>query len=160
MSRINVSINAETAEELQELLKELSGSEINVADPHNQVPAKKEESEKETKSEPEPEKKEKPKTTKKKKPAKKTAASTEKTSDTEKEEKPKEDEPEEKSKTDGKHPDATKADVQAAMKEAMNNGHRDKVLAAFDRFNAKKLSDLNEEDYSAFLTDLDVLVGE
>lgn len=158
MSRINVSINAETAEELQELLKELSGSEINLADPHNQVPAKKEEPEKETKSE--PEKKEKPKTTKKKKPAKKAAASTEKTSDTKKEEKPKKEEPEEKSKSDGKHPDATKADVQAAMKEAMNNGHRDKVLAAFDRFNAKKLSDLNEEDYSAFLTDLEVLVGE
>ncbi|KFN93623.1 hypothetical protein TMUPMC115_0221 [Tetragenococcus muriaticus PMC-11-5] len=158
MSRINVSINAETAEELQELLKELSGSEINLADPHNQVPAKKEEPEKETKSE--PEKKEKPKTSKKKKATKKATASTEKISDTEKEEKPKEDEPEEKSKTDGKHPDATKADVQAAMKEAMDNGHRDKVLAAFDRFNAKKLSDLNEEDYSAFLTDLEVLAGE
>ncbi|MCO8291291.1 hypothetical protein [Tetragenococcus halophilus] len=158
MSRINVSINAETAEELQELLKELSGSEINLADPHNQIPAKKEEPEKETKSE--PEKKEKPKTTKKKKPAKKAAASTEKTSDTKKEEKPKKEEPEEKSKTDGKYPGATKADVQTAMKEAMDDGHRDKVLAAFDRFNAKKLSDLNEEDYSAFLTDLEALVGE
>lgn len=158
MSRINVSINAETAEELQELLKELSGTSLNVADPHNHEPAEKKEAKKEEASE--PEKKEKPKAAKKKKPAKKTTAPTEKTSDTKKEEAPKEDEPEEKSKTDGKHPGATKADVQTAMKEAMDNGHRDKVLAAFDRFNAKKLSDLNEEDYSAFLTDLEALVGE
>ncbi|MGL9749510.1 hypothetical protein [Enterococcus sp. DIV0170] len=64
-----------------------------------------------------------------------------------------------KSITEGRHPNATKADVQAAMKKAMDGGHRPEVKTAFGRFNAGKLSDLKEEDYSAFITDLEALIA-
>lgn len=67
---------------------------------------------------------------------------------------------EEKSITVGQYPDATKADVQKAMKSAMEKGKRAAIKTAFGRFNAERLSDLEEEDYSAFLTDLEALVGE
>ncbi|EJC6460097.1 hypothetical protein MZV44_003028 [Listeria monocytogenes] len=66
----------------------------------------------------------------------------------------------EKSKTADKYLDATKADVQKAMKEALTAGKKDAILTAFSRLNVTKLSELNEEDYSVFLTDLEVLVGE
>lgn len=110
-----------------------------------------------------------------KKPQKKTAkakkeqveektASTEKTSEekassTKKTETPPVDDEPEKSITEGQHPNATKADVQAAMKKAMDGGHRPEVKAAFGRFNAGKLSGLKEEDYSAFITDLEALIA-
>lgn len=71
----------------------------------------------------------------------------------------KEDKEPEKSTTEGQHPNTTKKDVQAAMKKAMDGGHRPEVKTAFGRFNAGKLSDLKEEDYSAFITDLEALVA-
>ncbi|WP_071131344.1 hypothetical protein [Enterococcus timonensis] len=66
----------------------------------------------------------------------------------------------EKSATKGKYPNAKKTDVQKAMKDAISAGHRDAVKIAFSRMNVEKLSDLQEADYSVFLTDLEVLVGE
>lgn len=66
----------------------------------------------------------------------------------------------EKSITVGKYQNATKADVQSAMKNAMVKKKRDAILTAFGRFNAEKLSDLEEKDYSAFITDLEALVGD
>lgn len=115
------------------------------------------------------EKKQQKKTNKvKKEQTEDTAASMEKTSeekasstkkdDKKAETKPADGEPE-KSITEGQHPNATKADVQAAMKKAMDSGHRSEVKTAFERFNAGKLSDLKEEDFSAFITDLEALVA-
>lgn len=112
------------------------------------------------------EKKSQKKTTKaKKEKAEEKAASMEKTSEekvsstAKQETKLKEDKEPEKSTTEGQYPDATKADVQAAMKKAMDGGHRPEVKTAFGRFNAGKLSDLKEEDYSAFITDLEALIA-
>lgn len=59
----------------------------------------------------------------------------------------------------GLQPDVTKQDVQAAMKEAIGNGHRALVLAAFERHNATKLSELDAGAYGAFLADLAALIG-
>ncbi|WP_159723146.1 hypothetical protein [Enterococcus sp. CSURQ0835] len=132
MAQINLNITAETPEELNEILSGLTiTSTVTGVNPVDPHIEKKAE----------------------KKPKKKT--STEKTSG----ESPSSNEPE-KSATQGKHPNASKKDVQAAMKKAMNDGHREAVKTAFGRFNAEKLSDLKEEDYSAFLTDLEALVGE
>lgn len=64
-----------------------------------------------------------------------------------------------KSTTTGKYPDATKENVQEAMKKAMGEGHREAIKTAFSRFNAEKISDLQEEDYSAFITDLESLTA-
>lgn len=69
-------------------------------------------------------------------------------------------ETEEVSATADLHPGATKADVQAAMKKAMANGNRDRIKMCFGRYNAEKLSDLKEEHYGKFITDLEALVGE
>lgn len=113
------------------------------------------------------EKKQQKKTTKaKKEQTEDTASSMEKTSEEkasstkkdDKKGKPVDDELE-KSITEGQHPNATKADVQATMKKAMDSGHRSEIKTAFERFNAGKLSDLKEEDYSAFITDLEALIA-
>ena len=111
------------------------------------------------------EKKQQKKTTKEKKEqTEEKTASTEKTSEgkasSTAKDKPalKEDKEPEKSITKGQYPDATKADVQAAMKKAMDGGHRPQIKTAFGRFNAGKLSELKEEDYSAFITDLEALI--
>lgn len=69
-------------------------------------------------------------------------------------------ETEEVSATADLHSGATKADVQAAMKKAMANGNRDRIKMCFGRYNAEKLSDLKEEHYGKFITDLETLVGE
>lgn len=156
MSKINLTINAETAEELQQILATFglaATTESNPADPHA-----------EKKEEPKQKKQTTKKTTKateKKKEDKAPAetVSTDSTSEEKDTTTVKDDEPE-KSITQGQYPDATKADVQAAMKKALDTGNRDQVKVAFGRFNASKLSDLKEEDYSAFLTDLEALVGE
>ncbi|EMW6279245.1 hypothetical protein AAFE07_003293, partial [Enterococcus faecalis] len=73
---------------------------------------------------------------------------------------PTDSETEEVSATADLHPGATKADVQAAMKKAMANGNRDRIKMCFGRYNAEKLSDLKEEHYGKFITDLETLVGE
>lgn len=157
MSKINLTINAETAEELQQILATFglaaSTTESNPADPH----AEKKEEQKQKKQTT----KKTTKATEKKKEDKAPAetVSTDSTSEEKDTTTVKNDEPE-KSITQGRYPDATKADVQAAMKKALDTGNRDKVKVAFGRFNASKLSDLKEEDYSAFLTDLEALVGE
>lgn len=158
MAEISLAVKTETAEELQESVLNLAtimggqtAVKANVADPH-------------ATPEPEPKQKKK-KTAAKKEQTEDKAASTEKTS----EEKAssiakektalKEDKEPEKSITEGQHPNATKADVQAAMKKAMEAGHRPEIKTAFGRFNAGKLSDLKEEDYSAFITDLEALIA-
>ncbi len=111
----------------------------------------------------EPEKPKKP--TPKKKPAPKKEKpvedSTDSTSDTEPSETGEASEPIEepqKSATANHHPEATKADVQALMKKAMSKGHRDSVKTAFQRNNATKISELAEEDYGVFMTDLEALM--
>lgn len=157
MAEISLAVKTETAEELQESVLNLAtimggqkAVEVNASDPH---------------VEPEPEPKQKKKTAAKKEQTEEKAASTEKTSEekasssTKKETKLKEDIEPEKSTTEGQYPNATKADVQAAMKKAMDSGHRPEIKTAFGRFNAGKLSDLKEEDYSAFITDLEALVA-
>ncbi|MGK9298936.1 UNVERIFIED_CONTAM: hypothetical protein QQF86_05435 [Melissococcus plutonius] len=109
----------------------------------------------------------------KKEPAKKKKAATKKkeeastvsTSDTEPSKTgekvaPTDSETEEVSATADLHPGATKADVQAAMKKAMANGNRDRIKMCFGRYNAEKLSDLKEEHYGKFITDLETLAGE
>ncbi|HFE9853018.1 TPA: hypothetical protein ACGBG5_003593 [Enterococcus faecalis] len=73
---------------------------------------------------------------------------------------PTDSETEEVSATADLHPGATKADVQAAMKKAMANGNRDRIKMCFGRYNAEKLSDLKEEHYGKFITDLETLAGE
>lgn len=157
MSKIEVSINVESTKELKELLAELSGTltnELTVSPMATEV-------------EPKEEKKSAPKkATSKKAPVKKEEkASTDSTSEKEpskpgKAKEPIKDNEPTKSVTQGKYPDATKADVQKAMKKAMGDGKREAILTCFERFNASKLSQLKKEDYSAFLTDLEVLVGD
>lgn len=175
MAKIEVTINAENAQELKDLLAGLSfgaKEELNVsvetvtdevakniakAIEKNGEPADTEATKEEKKSAPK-------KTTIKKAPVKKDEASTDSTSKTEPsktgtKEPTKDDEPE-KSATVGQYPDATKADVQKAMKKALNDGKREELMTCFERFNVSKLSQLAETDYSAFLTDLEVLVGD
>ena len=149
MSKINLTINAESVEELQTILAGFGVTEVNATDPHA---VKKEEPKQKKQS---TKKSTKPTTEKKQeKEASTGSTSGEKDTTTVKDDEP------EKSITVGQYPNATKADVQAAMKKALDTGNRDKVKVAFGRFNAGKLSDLKEEDYSAFLTDLEALVGE
>lgn len=112
----------------------------------------------------EPEKQKKPATKKKPAPKKEVPVedSTDSTSDTEpskagETQEPIEEAPQ-KSATADHHPGATKADVQALMKKAMSSGHRDAVKTAFQRNNATKLSELAEEDYGVFMTDLEALM--
>ncbi|WP_086349912.1 hypothetical protein [Candidatus Enterococcus clewellii] len=62
------------------------------------------------------------------------------------------------SATQGKYPDATKSDIVVAMQEAQKAGKLSAVKSALGRFNATKISELKEEHFSAFLTDLEVLV--
>lgn len=93
------------------------------------------------------------------------AASTDSTSDTEPSKTGEPAEPTEKedvekdvSATQGKYPDATKSDIVVAMQEAQKAGKLSAVKTALGRFNATKISELKEEHFSAFLTDLEVLV--
>ncbi|MGJ1006914.1 hypothetical protein [Enterococcus gallinarum] len=167
-TKITTTIEAETVSEYEEVVKALYGQVVHEGQqvPHKAKGATTEVPEKQEKQ---VEKKaSKSKKEDKKLAEKKQADSTDLTSDTEPSttgevqeptEKVGQEEPE-KSITSGQHPGATKADVQAAMKNAMAKKKRDAILTAFGRFNAGKLSDLKEEDYSAFITDLEALVGE
>lgn len=155
MSSIKVSFSAESVEELHEKILSYVGNPIQLIASEIEEKQPKKKASKTKKEE--------------KKPVeKKQEVSTDSTSDTEPSttgevqeptEKVGQEEPE-KSITAGQHPGATKADVQAAMKNAIAKKKRDAILTAFERFNASKLSDLKEEDYSAFITDLEALVGE
>ncbi len=155
MSSIKVSFSAESVEELHEKIRSYVGNSIQLIASEIEEKQPKKKASKAKKEE--------------KKPVeKKQEVSTDSTSDTEPSttgevqeptEKVGQEEPE-KSITAGQHPGATKADVQAAMKNAIAKKKRDAILTAFERFNASKLSDLKEEDYSAFITDLEALVGE
>ncbi|EMW5409536.1 hypothetical protein AAFB00_002946, partial [Enterococcus faecalis] len=73
---------------------------------------------------------------------------------------PTDSETEEVSATADLHLGATKADVQEAMRKAMDKGKRPMIKTCFSRYNAEKLSDLKEEHYGKFITDLETLVGE
>lgn len=161
MSKINLNIEAESATELKEILSQLAtGYVVEVTQPANVTTEKVvETAEKIAKKEPAKKKKA---TTKKKE-----EASTASTSDTEPSKTGEKVEPTETdSETEGVsatadlHPGATKADVQAAMKKAMANGNRDRIKMCFGRYNAEKLSDLKEEHYGKFITDLETLAGE
>ena len=174
MAKINLNIEADTVEELQTMLGTLQSTQSTqaVVDAITKTLAteaetlqKVEKSVKAAIDEPvEPAKE----TKVKKQPSKKVKASTESTAEVEPSKPGKQDSTkeaavevkEEKSATVGKFPGATKADVQDAMKKAMSDGKRDAIKTAFSRSNATKLSELKEEDYSVFLTDLEVLVGE
>ena len=165
MAKINLSIEADTVEEFQTILGQLQSTQSTkaVVDAITQTLAS------EAGTEETPKKEEVKKAPEKKKPAKKQTAkkekaSTEPTADTEQSkpgtEKLDEEPSVEKSATPGKYPNATKKDVQDAMKKAMSSGKRDAIKTAFGRSNATKLSELKEEDYSVFLTDLELLAGE
>ncbi|MES5415226.1 hypothetical protein ABVF54_12665 [Enterococcus mundtii] len=161
MSKINLTIEADSVTEMKEVLSQLAtGNVIEVAQSSNITTKKAVE---------DPEKVAKKESAKKKKATskKKEEASTDSISDTEPSETGEKVAPtetdletEEVSATADLHPGATKADVQAAMKKAMANGNRDRIKMCFDRYNAEKLSDLKEEHYGKFITDLEALVGE
>lgn len=161
MSKINLSIEADSVTEMKEVLSQLAtGNVIEVAQSSSIMTKKAIE---------DPEKVAKKESAKKKKATskKKEEASTDSISDTEPSENGEkvtptetDSETEEVSATADLHPGATKADVQAAMKKAMANGNRDRIKMCFGRYNAEKLSDLKEEHYGKFITDLEALVGE
>ena len=159
MPKINLAIEADSATEMKEILSKLAtGSVVEVTQSLNTANKKAtEEVEKAAKKEPAKKKKATAK--------KKEEVSTASTSDTEPSKTgekvvPTDSETEEVSATADLHPGATKADVQAAMKKAMANGNRDRIKMCFGRYNAEKLSDLKEEHYGKFITDLETLVGE
>ncbi|HDT7288671.1 TPA: hypothetical protein RDU32_002944 [Enterococcus faecalis] len=159
MPKINLAIEADSATEMKEILSQLAtGSVVEVTQSLNTANKKAtEEVEKAAKKEPAKKKKATAK--------KKEEVSTASTSDTEPSKTgekvvPTDSETEEVSATADLHPGATKADVQAAMKKAMANGNRDRIKMCFSRYNAEKLSDLKEEHYGKFITDLETLVGE
>ncbi|WP_138218546.1 hypothetical protein [Enterococcus faecalis] len=159
MPKINLAIEADSATEMKEILSQLAtGSVVEVTQSLNTANKKAtEEVEKVAKKEPAKKKKATAK--------KKEEVSTASTSDTEPSKTgekvvPTDSETEEVSATADLHPGATKADVQAAMKKAMANGNRDRIKMCFGRYNAEKLSDLKEEHYGKFITDLETLVGE
>ena len=159
MPKINLAIEADSATEMKEILSQLAtGSVVEVTQSLNTANKKAtEEVEKAAKKEPAKKKKATAK--------KKEEVSTASTSDTEPSKAgekvaPTDSETEEVSATADLHPGATKADVQAAMKKAMANGNRDRIKMCFGRYNAEKLSDLKEEHYGKFITDLETLVGE
>ncbi|EOW1952481.1 hypothetical protein ACNZ7F_002288 [Enterococcus faecalis] len=159
MPKINLAIEADSATEMKEILSQLAtGSVVEVTQSLNTADKKAtEEVEKTAKKEPAKKKKATAK--------KKEEVSTASTSDTEPSKTgekvaPTDSETEEVSATADLHPGATKADVQAAMKKAMANGNRDRIKMCFGRYNAEKLSDLKEEHYGKFITDLETLVGE
>lgn len=159
MPKINLAIEADSATKMKEILSQLAtGSVVEVTQSLNTANKKAtEEVEKAAKKEPAKKKKATAK--------KKEEVSTASTSDTEPSKTgekvvPTDSETEEVSATADLHPGATKADVQAAMKKAMANGNRDRIKMCFGRYNAEKLSDLKEEHYGKFITDLETLVGE
>lgn len=159
MPKINLAIEADSATEMKEILSQLAtGSVVEVTQSLNTADKKAtEEVEKAAKKEPAKKKKATAK--------KKEEVSTASTSDTEPSKTgekvaPTDSETEEVSATADLHPGATKADVQEAMKKAMANGNRDRIKMCFGRYNAEKLSDLKEEHYGKFITDLETLVGE
>ncbi|EPH98156.1 hypothetical protein D920_01714 [Enterococcus faecalis 13-SD-W-01] len=157
MAKINLNIEAETTEELQKILKELTVVEaIEVATSQADTDMKKEAT--------------KPKKAKTKKAAtkKQEEVSTESTADAEPSKTGDQVEPTEiddndvektSSATVGKYPGATKVDVQKAMAIVIKAKGKDVVKTAFGRCGASKLSELKEEDYSAFITDLEALSG-
>lgn len=161
MSKINLTIEADSVTEMKEVLSQLAtGNVIEVAQSSSIMTKKAIE---------DPEKVAKKESAKKEKATskKKEEASTDSISDTEPSETGEkvtptetDSETEEVSATADLHPGATKADVQAAMKKAMANGNRDRIKMCFGRYNAEKLSDLKEEHYGKFITDLEALVGE
>lgn len=161
MSKINLNIGAESVEELNAILSQLAtGNVVEVTQPANVTTEKViETAEKVAKKEPAKKKKA---TTKKKEEASTVSTSDTEPSKTGEKVAPTEtdSETEEVSATADLHPGATKADVQAAMKKAMANGNRDRIKMCFGRYNAEKLSDLKEEHYGKFITDLETLVGE
>ncbi|BDP65015.1 hypothetical protein [Enterococcus faecium] len=159
MANIYLNIEADSAQELKEILSQLAtGSVVEVTQSLNTADKKAtEEVEKATKKEPAKKKKATAK--------KKEEVSTASTSDTEPSKTgekvaPTDSETEEVSATADLHPGATKADVQEAMRKAMDKGKRPMIKTCFSRYNAEKLSDLKEEHYGKFITDLETLVGE
>lgn len=161
MANIYLNIEADSAQELKEILSQLATDNVvEVTQSLNTADKKAtEEVEKAAKKEPAKKKKATAK--------KKEEVSTASTSDTEPSKTGEKVAPtdsdletEEVSATADLHPGATKADVQAAMKKAMANGNRDRIKMCFGRYNAEKLSDLKEEHYGKFITDLETLVGE
>ncbi|HBC4463691.1 TPA: hypothetical protein KER80_000754 [Enterococcus faecalis] len=159
MPKINLAIEADSATEMKEILSQLAtGNVVEVTQSLNTADKKAtEEVEKVAKKEPAKKKKATAK--------KKEEVSTASTSDTEPSKTgekvaPTDSETEEVSATADLHPGATKADVQEAMRKAMDKGKRPMIKTCFSRYNAEKLSDLKEEHYGKFITDLETLVGE
>ncbi|HBE2193111.1 TPA: hypothetical protein KL281_003211, partial [Enterococcus faecalis] len=146
MPKINLAIEADSATEMKEILSQLAtGSVVEVTQSLNTADKKAtEEVQKAAKKEPAKKKKATAK--------KKEEVSTASTSDTEPSKTgekvaPTDSETEEVSATADLHLGATKADVQEAMRKAMDKGKRPMIKTCFSRYNAEKLSDLKEEHY-------------
>lgn len=141
MTKIFLNIEADSVTELMETVNQFSINPVPVLQKAVDEVTEKKQQKKSVQSKKETKKQEK--------------VSTEKTSEDSSSSAEKEPE---KSITEGQHPNASKKDVQALMKKAMDSGHRAEIKTAFGRFNAAKLSELKEEDYSAFITDLEALL--
>ncbi|HGW2922863.1 TPA: hypothetical protein ACNKKL_002042 [Enterococcus faecalis] len=159
MPKINLAIEADSATEMKEILSQLAtGSVVEVTQSLNTADKKAtEEVEKAAKKEPAKKKKA---TAKKKEEVSTASTSDTEPSNTGEKVAPTDSETEEVSATADLHPGATKADVQEAMRKAMDKGKRPMIKTCFSRYNAEKLSDLKEEHYGKFITDLETLVGE
>ena len=159
MANIYLNIEADSAQELKEILSQLATDNVVEVTQSLNTADKKATEEVEKAAKKEPAKKKKA-TTKKKEEASTVSTSDTEPSKTGEKVAPTDSETEEVSATADLHPGATKADVQAAMKKAMANGNRDRIKMCFGRYNAEKLSDLKEEHYGKFITDLETLAGE
>lgn len=161
MANIYLNIEADSAQELKEILSQLATDNVVEVTQSLNTADKKATEEVEKAAKKEPAKKKKATAKKKEEVSTASTSNTEPSKTGEKVAPTETDsETEEVSATADLHPGATKADVQAAMKKAMANGNRDRIKMCFGRYNAEKLSDLKEEHYGKFITDLETLVGE
>lgn len=176
MAKITLNIEAETVQELQDTLKGLQKFDnfpLNGSAEEFEKWSKEAKEKVATKNEAKANKATKP-ATEKKKPVEKEVASSDSTSETKnstdekphalytddlKKNKPADDEPE-TSVTPNKYPDATMADVRAAVKKALESKKRNEVRTALKRQNVSKVPEIDAKNYGVFLTDLEVLVGE
>ncbi|ELU9043570.1 hypothetical protein SD650_001352 [Enterococcus faecalis] len=160
MPKINLAIEADSAIEMKEILSQLATDNVVEVTQSLNTADKKATEEVEKAAKKEPAKKKKATAKKKEEVSTASTSDTEPSKTGEKVAPTDYSETEEVSATADLHPGATKADVQAAMKKAMANGNRDRIKMCFGRYNAEKLSDLKEEHYGKFITDLEALVGE
>ncbi|EMW6127844.1 hypothetical protein AAFD81_003211, partial [Enterococcus faecalis] len=146
MANIYLNIEADSAQELKEILSQLATDNVVEVTQSLNTADKKATEEVEKAAKKEPAKKKKA-TAKKKEEVSTASSSDTEPSKTGEKVAPTDSETEEVSATADLHLGATKADVQEAMRKAMDKGKRPMIKTCFSRYNAEKLSDLKEEHY-------------